>query len=306
MKTDTLSRRLRFAPPQPLAKAIVLTESDIDIFHAIHTHGPLPTNYLYRFSGKTSYKEFQHRLTRLFNGGKDGPGYLTRPWQQFNSFYARYQPIIYDLSPRAIEELKDRGLWSEYLKRTDGFLHRFMGACISASVDLECRKRHYTFIPTHEIFDSRECRRKELSLPLSNGNAKQIEPDNLFGIRFPDGKTRYCIIEIDRNTESVKRSVSDQNSFAKKIHAYLEVLRADQHAKLWGIKPVRILTVTTNAAHMENIIRYLAEQPDPIRNRFLFQAYSTFGKQWAVPRGTLAGLLDEPWYGTAEPVSLIR
>ena len=299
MKTDTLNRRIRFAAPQPHNNELVLTPSDLAVFDAIHTHGPLPTNYLFQFSGKASYKEFQHRLTRLYNGGADGPGYLTRPPQQFNSFYARYQPLIYDLSKRGEKAVQERGTWNKSLKRTDAFLHRFMAACVSASFEIGCRNRGHAFISAAAIFARPGCKHPDLSLPVTVLGHKALEPDLLFGIRFKDGKHRFYAVEVDRNTESIQRKFSGQNTFAKKVQAYFEVCRNRTYRTFWDVPNLRVLTVTTNATHMRNILDYLADEPDLLKERFLFQAYPDFGMNWSVPREALSHLFSEPWHNTA-------
>src|SRR5665811_717281 len=100
---DTLNRRIRFAPPQPLG-VIELHERDIALFEVIHRHGPLPSRYLFAFSELKNLNTLQHRLTKLYN-----EGYLTRPREYFDSFHARYQPLVYDLAPKAEEVLFSRG-----------------------------------------------------------------------------------------------------------------------------------------------------------------------------------------------------
>ena len=106
-QTDALSRRIRFAPPQPTDKRIELKDSDLAIFEAIHRHGPLPSHYLYAFTDRKNFNTHQHRLTKLYNGAADG-AYLVRPSQQFASFYARYQPVVYDLNERSRQVLGRR------------------------------------------------------------------------------------------------------------------------------------------------------------------------------------------------------
>src|SRR5450631_3445156 len=97
MHTDLLTRRIRFAPPQPVDKRIELSGSDLELFAAIHRHGPFPTLYLHQFTTTKNFNTHQHRLTKLYNGTEHG-AYLSRPPKQFESFYARYQQIVYDLN----------------------------------------------------------------------------------------------------------------------------------------------------------------------------------------------------------------
>ena len=152
-----------FAAPQ----AASLQDGDRLVFEAIARHGPLPTHYLYEFIGAgRSYLHFQHRLTELYNGD-DGGSYLTRPPQQHAGYEARYQHLVYDLTPRARDTL---GLFA--LGRGDPFLHRLMQACVGASMELACARRGLRYLDRDEIL----ARAPEI-------NAQGREPDGLAASR---------------------------------------------------------------------------------------------------------------------------
>lgn len=305
MKTDTLARRLRFTKPQPVKQAIELRPRDLAIFGAIHRHGPLPTNYLYEFSKDhaKNYKRHQRRLTELYNGTEDGSTYLTRPPQQFASFEARYQPVIYDLAPRANTFLAEHGKLARFSPdRTDPFLHRFMGACVSASVELSANARGIRYIPMEEIL-ARAAR--GLAIPVLQFAAqKAVVPDGLFGLEYPGGKFRFFAVEIDRHTESIKRRKSGQNTFGGKIDGYLDILRNKTYRAHWDIPNLTVLTVTTNETHIQNLLEYLREKNDPLTERFAFKAFPDFGSNWKVPRQILAALLGEPHQRTGGPFDI--
>src|SRR5689334_13415445 len=122
-KGESHPRRIRFAPPQPRGKGVVLNPRDYLIFELINRHGPLPSNYLYELTrhlpDAKDKSRFQKRLTKLYN-----MGYLCRPdWQQ-SQLWAHYAPLIYDLAPAAQVALDEMGV--RLIKRTDYHLHRFM------------------------------------------------------------------------------------------------------------------------------------------------------------------------------------
>lgn len=110
MKTDALNRRLRFAKPNPVVARLALTERDLLLFEAINRHGPLPSHYLFELTKHQgrSFKHLQYRLTELYNGDQAG-SYLLRPEQQHAGYEARYQPLVYDLGPRARKAMAERG-----------------------------------------------------------------------------------------------------------------------------------------------------------------------------------------------------
>jgi len=304
MSTDALARRLRFAPPNPIARRMVLTEADYLAFEAINRHGPLPTHYLYQFTKRLrkDYRQLQNRLTDFYNGTRAQGAYLSRPPQQFAGFEARYQHIVHDLAPKAKIALAERGTLARHSpKRIDPFLHQLMGACVAASIELTAPSKGLRYIPREEILTHPKCGRAReagnpMAIPLPGlGNRNSLVPDDLFGLEYPGTGFRFFAVEIDRNTESIERRSLDQNAFGKKIAAYLQVLRNQAYREWWGIPNLHILTVTTNATHARNIIDHIQRQNDPAyAERFAFACEPALGANWRVPRGVL-GLLDNPW-----------
>ena len=113
---DAIGRRSR-SKPRSTGKRIRLTERDFLWFAKINTHGPLSSQELYAFAKHLGGNEqrAKNRLTDPFNETNNAHGapYLTRPAQQFQRMDARYQPLVYDLAPVAIEALKERGEYHE-------------------------------------------------------------------------------------------------------------------------------------------------------------------------------------------------
>lgn len=311
MKTDALSRRLRFAPPNPSVKRLVLTEPDFVIFEAIQRHGPLPTHYLYAFTQhlRKDYSHLQNRLTEFYNGDQGGP-YLIRPPQQFDGFEARYQHVVYDLAPRAKALLSERTPGWRRGVRNDPFLHQLMQACVGASLELAARERGLTYISTADILAHERCPQttRDLPNPLAiptpgRGDRKAIVPDDLFGLRYGDEGYRFFAVEIDRNTESIERRDPGQNSFGQKLTGYAEILSTRAFASHFGLPNLHVLTVTTNAVHAANIIDYIRRRIDnaQVAERFAFTTEPSFGANWRVPRTLLSHLIGEPWLTISEP-----
>lgn len=302
MKTDTLGRRLRFAPPQPRGKRINLTERDLAIFEALHRHGPLPTNYLSEFTRHfgNHLGSFQHRLTKLANGTETAHAYLTRPQQQFASYNARCQPIIYDLAAPALAVLAERGRLNRY-PRTDPFLHRLMGATVSASIRLAAERHGCRHGSMDDIFRHPKCPEatrnasNPLALPIRSGTAgKYLVPDDLFVIQHPGPKPRFFAVEIDRRTECINSDTA-KTAYGRKLHGYITALKNRLYHRHWGIPGFTVLTVTTNPVHLQDMVRYFQSLGEPqLTNRFLFKSKSHFGANWEVPP-VMRDLFEEPW-----------
>lgn len=298
--TDLLNRRLRFAPPTPTIGRIALQETDIEIFEAIFRHGALPTRYLYEFvrGSRKDYTRFQKRLTDLYNGDKDG-SYLTRPPRQFNAYEARYQDVVYGLTPRVLAFLaatRRDGLGCAK-PRSNDFVHDLMAACATASIELAARKRSIEFISREDILGD-----DKLALLIYG---KNLAPDDLFGFRYPDGGKRYFAFEADRGTERITTSDASQTAFGGKILAYLGVLRGRLFHEHWGITNLSILTLTSMPGRAQNLADFVREQQDPkFTERFCFAVAPTFGARyaasaadqfWKMPKTILTDLVENPW-----------
>ena len=305
MTTDQLNRRLRFAPPSPVVRRLMLTDADYLLFEAIDRHGPLPTHYLYQFTRhlRRDYTHLQNRLTEFYNGDAGGV-FLTRPPQQFAGFEARYQHLVYDLAPRAKIALAERGTLAQFSpRRADPFLHRLMQACVGASFELSAPAKGLRYISREEIFAHPRCPRSTkdahtpMAIPLVDvRGASALVSDDLFGLEYPGVGFRFFAVEIDRNTESIERRNLDQAAFARKVAGYLAVLRNQTYRAHWGLPNLTVLTVTTNATHARNMLDFIWKQREPrYADRFAVACEPSFGANWRVPREVLFSLLDQPW-----------
>jgi hypothetical protein len=298
MTKDSLNRRLRYERPQPCDGWIAPGPRDFAVFEALRRHGPLPTQYLFEFSRHLggNFTALQHRLTKLYNGAGRAAPLLIRPQQQFASYKARYQPLVYDLAPPAQQLLAERGKLERTPERADHFLHRLMGACVSASIELACREQGLSYISLEQILEHGKIDRpRPLSLSLAGG--RSLIPDGLFGIQYRDRSYRFFAVEVDRNTESIERTRLDQSGFGRKLRGYAEALSNRTYKTSWGIPSLLILTVTTSAVHLQNIVRYT----DALKDRadhFLFKTKTEFGTNWEVP-DVMRDLLTESWTGVA-------
>ena len=301
--TDTLARRLRFSRPNPKVRRLVLTDADYLIFEAIDRHGPLPTGYLYEFTKhlRQDFSHLQNRLTEFYNGdvtgGKTG-GWLTRPPQQFANFEARYQHLVYGLTPRARMALAERGTCSRFALRGGGpFVHQLMAACVGASLELKATEAGIRYISREEILAHPNCvAAKDAPMPLAIpvGGAGTLIPDDLFGLHYPGHGYRFFAVEVDRCTESIERSRNAKGTFSAKIAAYQEVLSAQRYREWWGIPNLTVLTVTTSQGHAANLVEYV-RRSGQYGDRFAFTVEPLFGANWRVPKQVLAHLLDQPW-----------
>ena len=272
---DALARRLRFGRTST-GKRIELTDADILTFAVLQRHGPLPSTYIHQFTkglrrneGKT-----KERLGHLFhedNTAHGGP-YLERPWQQWQSMNARYQPAVAENTLLAEQVLKERGLLPETAKTPTGvqFQHRFMIACITASIELAVRDDPtLRYISQDEILARSPQKTIEIPCAISYANPrtgkrqtldKPLIPDAVFGLEYKGAGYRFFMLEADRNHEPVRRADLAETSYLRKILQYREVIEKGLYKQHFGMTAgMLVLNVTTNFAHMHNIVELVNE-----------------------------------------------
>ena len=303
MNSNVLPRRSRAGSPRPIRKRLVLSAPDFLVFEAIDRHGPLPSSYLYELTKhlRRDRTHLQNRLTEFHNGDDSG-AFLTRPPQQFASYRARYQHVVYDLAPRARRAMAERGSLTSYGRaRCDPFVHRLMAACVSASFELTASTLGLRHIAFQEILDHERCgaartATNPLALPTSNASSPELIPDVVFGLEYPDAGYRFFAVEIDRNTESIERRNLRQSAFARKVEGYVAALLRQSYRSWWGLPNLHVLTVTTNATHARKLVEHIRQHvPPKMQSRFAVMADTTFGADWRVPSELLNHVITGEW-----------
>ena len=186
---DPLNRRKHFGGRDP-QEIVRLTPRDLDIFAVLDRHGWLPTPYIAELISRPR-KKVRERLNVLYHAG-----YLYRPSQQQDAFNARYQSYTYALDVAGRKILGNRA--NRFATPPGGWaLHQYMTSCLTASIELSCRKHGFEFISQETILGSKGCTDRKLELLTRT----KLIPDQLFGIRYPDGRARFFALEADRATE---------------------------------------------------------------------------------------------------------
>ena len=123
--------------------------------------------------------------------------------------------------------------------------------------------------------------------------------DGLFGLSFPDDTASYFLLEMDRGSMPVKRSRSDKTSFQRKLKVYWEAWKAHRHVEHFGVKQIRVLTVTENAARVDHMINAVYEITGGRGSNFFLFAEKTrfYGRLptevwWTSGKGELVRLAD--------------
>ena len=304
---DSLNRRRRDRPSST-GKRVTPQTRDLLWFQKLHEHGPLSSSFLHAFSKHLAVNEkrSRDRLTDLFNEDHTPHRgtYLTRPWQQFQTFDARYQDLVYDLNAPAEAALKQAGKWSEWQGGHSGpWHHRYMVAAITASIELATLETsNLKYIPQHAIL-GRAHAQLRYPVPFMNPTTKKmllsdLIPDAIFGLEYLNGGAssyRFFVVEADRATEPSRASKFNRKSHLRNFLQYREYIGHGLYKEHLGLTAgMLVLNVTTNENTMTNMIK-LCQEVSPGGNTYqLFSWSALFGKYFK-PSKPQTEFLTYPW-----------
>jgi Replication-relaxation len=293
---DTLGRRDRLTA-QPTGKRVSPTTRDLLWFAKLAEHGPLPTSFLLDFSNGShaSDKRARERLCDLFHEDNtpDGGPYLMRPPQQFRTIDSRYNQLVYDLASagwRALSRLQKHD--GKRAAPSGPWLHRFMTACITASIELACRARNdISYIPQSEILKRADA---ELRCPVNivdpvtkRAMTKDLIPDALFGLCYhtPAGdRFRFFTVEADRATEPTTTNNWNRKSFLLNVMQYEAYVSGGAYRKHLGLSaPLFVLTVSSDTKRTERMVDVTAKHYLFGNAFMLFQTWEDFGPVFRPP-----------------------
>jgi hypothetical protein len=209
-------------------------------------------------------------------------GYVARPPRQMlTRDLTGARPTIYGLTRRGALALADHGYaidadadWTERNHRAGAVFidHTADIAGFMTRLEIACAAREgIGLLTADDILANAPERTSNAREPLrwvarlndvSPKLATSVVPDGLFGLTFPDGTASYFLLEMDRGTMPVVRRGGARGSFAHKMWLYLEGWRQERHVAQFGIKQLRILTVTTSPERVETMLDALADLTD--------------------------------------------
>ncbi len=291
---DALGRRCR-TRPTPTGKRITPQPRDLLWFEKLAEHGPLPSSFLLAFAKDThrSEKRAKERLTDLFNEDRTPHkgAYLTRPLQQFRTLDARYNQLVYDLSPASVAALR-KSSNAIRAARSGPWQHSLMVSCITASIELACIERNdINYIPQSNVLARAETSlRWPTEITDTDTGAsyeKDLLPDAVFGLEYltSAGKRyRFYALEADRATEPLHSAEIHRKSFLRHLLQYEDYIeRAGYQQHLYLTAPMIVLNVTTSEERVKRMLG-LTQELFPEGNSYqLFKVWDAFGTVFDPP-----------------------
>ena len=311
---DALGRRRR-TRPQSTGKRVTPQPRDLLWFEKLAEHGSLPSSFLLEFAKDThrSDKRAKERLTDLFNEKRtpDGGTYLTRPPKQFETLDARYNQLVYDLSPASLAALSRAGCPIRP-RRSGPWWHSLMVSCITASIELACLERSdLGYIPQSKILTRAGVGLRwptKITEPASGAiYVKDLIPDAVFGLEYLTSigrRYRFFALEADRATEPLQSTEIHRKSFLRHLLQYEDYIERGgyrEHLKLNA--PMLVLNVTTSAARVERMLALTGELFSEGNSFQLFRSWGEFGGVFAPPKPDRS-LLERDWSSSCERLRL--
>jgi hypothetical protein len=216
-------------------------------------------------------------------------GYLMRPAAQLVSVaITGPQPMVYGLTNKGARLLHAQGHhvetevdWSENCRRSGiAFIdHAVARSRFMAGLEVAKRQREdIELIHAVDIInDAPEATRKARQ-PLKwtttipdDGRmvSASVVADDLFALRFDDDTESYFLVEIDRGQMPVRRNENLEEvvggkwqlctHYMHKLSTYWHGWRQDRHVEQFGVKQLRVLTITTSARRIETMLDALHE-----------------------------------------------
>jgi hypothetical protein len=262
MATDRLGRRSRFRRT-PTGKRLFLTERDLAILRAFYRYRYLRATQLVALFRPKSEKRLIERLGDLYHEA----GLIDRPPAQWRRFDARYQPLIYELSPKGLRYLETCGplppravtfARKDRSGATPQFDHAMMIVDALVAVELATRSASgQRFVPVDEILARApvvtRMARKPLAIPvtikpgshlpgLKETVTTHVVPDALYGIEhLVDGEKRYRFYALECEHHSPRRrSTAKLSSTALKRAAYEALAQSRGFRETWGVPNLEV------------------------------------------------------------------
>jgi hypothetical protein len=228
----------------------------------LERHGPQSSLYLHELTLDTHRdKDTSLRQMQKLRAGS----YVHCPRQQRATENASFHPFIYDLTDRGKEFLDNEGLAEQTVTPTGHWVHRYMTACITSSIDVAARRAGVSYIPAHKIIE-----RSGGTLGIDIGKKKLI-PDQLFGLDY-GGRFRFFCVEADRGTEP-KTTASKRKSYRSVIENYAGFIGDKAYKDHYGLTAGMLLLCVFSSRTNEQ--RFLETVSDILGTRSSYIATQT-------------------------------
>jgi hypothetical protein len=310
----------------PRGKLARITPRHLQILGLLQRYRFLDANHIYALLGSRN-SNVRGALSDLFHEH----GLLDRLPQRAFMRDPLYDPEIYELSDDGAmliaqqTETMEPATWlkqGRYGAKTLA-AHNLTICHAVASIEAAATAAGLRFITCTEILarapKATQEAKQPFAIPVSishlfpGGKVQRSDspviPDAVFGLQYPNGSYRCFALEIDRATMPLTRSNLDETSYLRKLLQYREVLSRGAYRPHFGMTetPMLLLTITTNARHLDGIKALLHNLAGDKqwKRAFLFKAEPSLGSFQRAPQPALS-LLTSGWDRVGNPPFFIN
>jgi hypothetical protein len=285
----------------PTGVWVDIVPRDIEILRLLYEHGPLPTAYLHALTKDqgADLTRLKKRIGMLFHERDN----IYRNWllerpPQLNPRSNLSHFVVSEVGATGLRALDEEGLLALHAKASAGgnYAHMFMSACITAAIEAQAKSLGFRYVSRREILADAGLDQLSFKAPISYKGERYeapLKPDAIFALENAKGRL-YFLLEADRNNEPVRRKDFSQTSYLRKVLQYRSLIATSDYKRQLKIdQQLVVLTVTTNRAHMLEIMQVVKAELDSARY-LLFTHQPEFGGVFRVP-GLITDLLTRQW-----------
>jgi hypothetical protein len=311
---EAIKRRSR-KQRMPRGKLARITPRHLQILNILDRYRFLDAKHIYALLG-SSNTNVRTALSDLFHEH----GLVNRLPQRAFMRDPLYDPEIYELADAGVALIAQRAervrpaTWLKEGRYGAKSLaaHNLTICHAVAAIEAAAKMSGLRFITCMEVLarapKTTQNARQPFAIPASishrfpSGKVERsdspIIPDAIFGLQYPSGSFRCFALEIDRGTMPLARSNLEETSYLRKLLQYREVISRGAYKVHFGMTatPMLLLTITTNARHLDGIKTLLHDLAgeNQWKRAFLFKAEPSLGSFERAPQPALS-LLTTGW-----------
>lgn len=289
-----------------------LCNLDISIFELLARYRYLTPELTTLLLGRAKKGYVTERLRILLDHGyviQYNASILPNTWPDF---YMIDKPAINELIASGHDPLLILPIYrNEAGLKAPNFDHDFQACNVIASLEIVARQRGIEFITWQDIIQ-RNGPETSMLLPyriayrFPNGSRQTddgfLKPDGPgpFGVRKPNGKVSFFALELESGNHPVEPTKDlKRGSTLKKVLAYQDAVKKNEHKKQIGIAGLRTLFVTKSETRVNSMVSTTESVVGPT-NQFLF-THLPFDE----PQAQLS-LFDREWMRAGmDPTTLV-
>ncbi|MEL7252794.1 MAG: replication-relaxation family protein [Pseudomonadota bacterium] len=252
----------------------------------IERHGPQSSIYLHALTSDThSCKDTSLRQLQKLRAA----GFLRLPPQQRATEHANFNSYIYDLTKRAEDHLFETGVGEPSVRPHGHWVHQYMTACVTSSIDILAAQSGVRYIPTHEIL---AIKNSSFAVPI---NGQKLVPDQLFALDY-GGSYRAFVLEVDRGTEP-KTTTQLRKSYMNSILLYRRLIEQNIYRSHYGLTANLIVLWTFSSRRNQmKFLKMVGQTSGGLQRSVFTQTVSGFDHNWRPPN-MLTELFQNLWTG---------